>query len=60
MKKISITFILLFISFNTFAYLDPGTGSILIQGLIALISGVIIFFKNIKSSIIKFLKKIKK
>ncbi|MFC2155515.1 hypothetical protein ACFLRB_03365 [Acidobacteriota bacterium] len=58
-KKIAVLIVLFFLfTPGIFAYLDPGTGSYLIQILIAaLVSvslGVKIFWKNIKS----FLKKI--
>jgi hypothetical protein len=32
-------------------YLDPGTGSLLIQFIIAAVSGILIFFKQIKQGI---------
>jgi hypothetical protein len=56
-------FIFLFIFLkpvNAFAYLDPGTGSIILQLIIALIGGLIAFFALIKNKIIEFYKKIKK
>jgi hypothetical protein len=34
--------------FFTLLYLDPGTGSLLIQFLVAAVFGVIIFFKQLK------------
>jgi hypothetical protein len=37
--------------FNTLLYIDPGTGIIIIQFLISLFAGVIIFFKKIKAAI---------
>jgi hypothetical protein len=56
-----ILFILIFLKpVNAFAYLDPGTGSIILQAIIALIGGVIAFFALIKNKIIEFYKKIKK
>jgi hypothetical protein len=36
----SVSAISLFAPLNAYAYLDPGTGSILLQGLIAAIAGV--------------------
>ncbi|MDA9819216.1 hypothetical protein N9B80_02080 [Methylophilaceae bacterium] len=41
------------------AYLDPGTGSIILQGLIALIGGIAFYFKQIKLIILNLFKKIK-
>ena len=35
----------------TLLYLDPGTGSLLIQFIIAGVTGVLIFFKQIKIKI---------
>jgi hypothetical protein len=31
---------------DAFAYVDPGSGLLLIQGLLALIGGIIVFVKN--------------
>ncbi|MEI6679679.1 MAG: hypothetical protein WCL21_13780 [Mariniphaga sp.] len=35
----------------TLLYLDPGTGSLMIQFVIAAVSGILIFFKQIKIKI---------
>jgi hypothetical protein len=40
------------------AYLDPGTGSIIIQGIFAGLAAVVVFFNFIKSSIINFVRKL--
>lgn len=62
--KLSFYTCLFLISFfsNAYAYLDPGTGGLIIQGLIASIIGVGVFFKSIKIKVMEFLfkKKIKK
>lgn len=49
---------------NTLLYIDPGTGMIILQFLISLFAGTIIFFKKIKARIkilttnlLKFFKK---
>jgi hypothetical protein len=34
-KPIAVTFVLLLVSSPAYAYLDPGTGSMLIQGVLA-------------------------
>jgi hypothetical protein len=34
-----------------YAYVDPGTGLLLMQGLIALVGGVVVFLKNPMASI---------
>ena len=38
-------------------YIDPGTGMILIQLIVAGLAGVMVFFKKIKSKIKKVFKK---
>ncbi len=45
---------------NTFLYIDPGTGMIILQFFISLIAGVVIFFKKIKASISIFINYILK
>ena len=42
------------------AYFDPGTGSLLIQALVAMFGGCVLFFKEIKLRIKNFISKIKK
>ena len=59
MKKI-LFIATLFTSLNAFAYLDPGTGSIIIQGLIAGVAAVIVFVKNFWVNIKSFFTKKKK
>lgn len=39
------------------AYIDPGTGSILVQGLIAALAMVAVFFGRIRSAIGRLLKR---
>ena len=39
------------------AYLDPGSGSIIIQAIFAALAAVVVFFGYIKNSIIGFVKK---
>ena len=38
-------------------YIDPGTGMILIQLIVAGLAGIMVFFKKIKSKIKEFFKK---
>ena len=61
MKKKLLLFAFLFCSCNAFAYVDPGSGFILWQGLIALLGFIIIFFRNpikvIKALISRLFKK---
>jgi len=40
-----------------FMYIDPGTGMIIIQAIIAAIASIGIFFGKIKNFILKFLRK---
>jgi uncharacterized oligopeptide transporter (OPT) family protein len=39
------------------AYLDPGSGSIIIQAIFAALAAVVVFFGYVKNSIIGFVKK---
>ena len=50
---------LLIISSNAYAYLDPGTGSIIIQGLIAAFLSVALVVKTYWFKVLGFIKKIK-
>jgi len=34
------------------AYIDPGTGSLLLQGLIAALASVMIFWRNLRASVV--------
>jgi type IV secretory pathway VirB6-like protein len=40
------------------AYLDPGSGSIIIQAIFAALSAAVIFFGYIKNSIISFVRRL--
>lgn len=40
-----------------FLYIDPGTGMILIQLIIAGFTAALVFFKKIKTNLFKFFKK---
>jgi uncharacterized membrane protein len=60
MKTLFLIFItLFFFTKNSYAYLDPGTGSIIIQALIAVITTfcatIVFYYKKVKN----FLKKTK-
>ena len=41
---------------NVHAYIDPGTGSIILQAIIAAIATWIVFFNNLKQKIKNFFK----
>ena len=45
---------------NSFAYLDPVSGSIILQILFAIVAAIITFFKKIKNFILMIFKKKKK
>jgi len=38
------------------AYIDPGTGSLLLQGLIAALVSVMVFWRNLRMSIVGFFR----
>jgi hypothetical protein len=46
MRLLVATLILTLAPQDAHAYVDPGTGLLLIQGLLAVIGGIIVFFKN--------------
>ena len=41
---------------NVYAYIDPGTGSIILQAIIAAIATGMVFFNNLKQKIKNFFK----
>jgi|WetSurMetagenome_2_1015567.scaffolds.fasta_scaffold07133_2 hypothetical protein len=41
-------------------YLDPGTGSLIIQLLIAGVTAVLFFFRNVREKIFGFIKNLRK
>lgn len=53
-------FIIIILFFSTgqhaYAYIDPGTGSIIIQGIIGAIATGMVFFNNIKLKLQKIFK----
>lgn len=52
-----IIFFLILLSNKSHAYIDPGTGGILLQFIIAIIAGIASFWLIIKNKIISFFKK---
>lgn len=46
MSFFKIAYLALFVTPCAFAYVDPGSGMLLWQGLVALIGAVLIFFRN--------------
>ena len=64
MKNANIKLIILltiFISLpgNAYAYLDPGTASIILQAVVAILAGTVAFFTLLKDKIINLFKSIK-
>ena len=61
MKFILKSFVIYMIfSSNAFAYIDPGIGSIILQGIIASIAAVGVFFSSVRKKIYSLFYKIKK
>ena len=56
---IKLIFLLIIIPFNSYAYLDPFTGSILAQIIVAVIAFISVFFKKIKLLFIKIIMSLK-
>ena len=59
MKKIItlFCFIIVFYPLPSYSYLDPGTGSIILQALIASIAAIAVFFSQLKMKFLEFKKK---
>ena len=58
MKFVPPLLLILFFPTSSYAYIDPGTGGIIIQMIIGAFASVIFFFGNIKAKIKKVLIKI--
>tara|TARA_Y100000768_G_C23472658_1_gene448820 strand:+ start:75 stop:293 length:219 start_codon:yes stop_codon:yes gene_type:complete len=57
-KFFLIVLALFFYCSNSYAYLDPGTGGIILQAIFGLIAGIITFYYILKQKIKYFFKKI--
>ena len=58
-KKITLfCFFLVFYPLPSYSYLDPGTGSIILQGLIACIAAIGVFFSQLKMKFLEFKTKL--
>ena len=55
MKKIILSICLVFYTTSAFAYIDPGTVSIILQGLIGALAAIIVTLKIYWIKILKFL-----
>ena len=61
MKYILKSFVIYMIfTSNAFAYIDPGIGSIILQGIIASIAAVGVFFSSVRRKIYNLFYRIKK
>lgn len=60
MKKFGLVLILVGYCANAHAYVDPGSGLLIIQGFLALVGGVIMFFKNPIQATKAFISRFKK
>ena len=63
MKKVNILLnsvvILIILSSKAHAYIDPGIGSIILQGIIASIAAIGVFFSDLRKKLSKILLKLK-
>ena len=57
MKIYLSAFVLVLISSNAFAYLDPGLGAMFTQALVGAIAGVLIFWQNLKTFLTNIFKR---
>ena len=61
MKNFLLIIIIFFtLSSNSFAYLDPGTGSYLLSILAMILAGIVSFFSFLKLKVKNFFSKFKK
>jgi len=51
-----LLFILIGFPGVAYAYIDPGTGSLLLQGTIAAIASVLVFWRNLRIGITNFFR----
>ena len=58
MKSILLITFIIFPHTSAYAYLEPGTASIIIQFIIAGLGAIIVYFKNLRDKIKKIFKKI--
>jgi len=57
-KIIFFCFILIFYPLPSYSYLDPGTGSIILQALLAAIAAIGVFFTQLKMKFLILIRKI--
>lgn len=56
MRLLAATVAFVFLAWPAHAYLDPVTGSLLVQGLIAAIAGILAGVKSVRTRIIVFVR----
>lgn len=59
-KFFFVIFIWIFFPLNAYAYIDPGTGSLILQALIAGGITAMIFIRNLRDKVISFFRRNKK
>tara|TARA_B100002019_G_C21106228_1_gene516075 strand:+ start:474 stop:674 length:201 start_codon:yes stop_codon:yes gene_type:complete len=60
MKLLNLSlFILFFSTSSSYAYLDPGTGSVLLQIIIGFFAAIIAFFKRVRAYFLNIFIKLK-
>lgn len=59
-KFFFVIFIWIFFPLNAYAYIDPGTGSLILQALIAGGITAMIFIRNFRDKVISFFRRNKK
>lgn len=52
-------FLFVLISTPSYAYIDPGTGGIILQAILAFIAATLVFFSNLKIKLKLFYKNLK-
>ena len=57
-KKLTVLLVLISFSAPALAYLDPVTGSLIIQGLIALVATAIASIKSVRNRLVALFKRI--
>tara|TARA_B100000795_G_C22483259_1_gene317462 strand:+ start:171 stop:431 length:261 start_codon:yes stop_codon:yes gene_type:complete len=59
MNYLFLLLLMLVFPSTSHAYIDPGSGMILLQGLIAILGGCIVFIRNPKKTIINWIRKVR-
>ena len=59
MKILSLSLLFFFLTTNAYAYVDPGSMAWIFQAFIALLGGVLVFFKSIVRNIKVMISNIK-